>query len=328
MMSDFTATAVAHPNIAFIKYWGNQDKNLRIPLNSSLSMNLAGLETRTTVRFDPQLDKDNLTINGKPANKVSLERVTAFLDHLRQLAGKSQFAQVRSTNNYPAGAGIASSAAAFAALALAGSSALGLELSERQLSALARRGSGSAARSIPGGFVEWHAGSHDEDSYAETIAPIDQWDLIDCIAIVQMQHKAVGSTRGHSLAASSPLQAARVADAPRRLEICRTALLNRDFTAFAEIVELDSNLMHAVMMTSRPPLLYWAPESLAIMKTVSAWRRKNIEACYTLDAGPNAHVICTTSHAVKVKALLEEMPGVQAVLSAPPGGPAKIVSQI
>jgi diphosphomevalonate decarboxylase len=320
-------TAVAHPNIAFIKYWGNLDDRLRLPLNSSISMILATLETRTTVHFDPRLEQDSLTINGEPASGDALIRTAAFLDHLRALAGKPLYARIESESNFPAGAGIASSAAAFAALALAGSRALSLQLSERQLTVLARRGSGSAARSIPGGFVEWHAAERDEESYAETIAPPEHWNLIDCIALVRSEHKEVGSTLGHALAGSSPLQAARVADAPRRLDLCRSALLHRDFAALAELVELDSNLMHAVMMTSKPPLYYWAPESLAIMQAVSAWRRENIEACYTLDAGPNVHVICTEKYAGLVKTRLEGMPGVQAVLSAPPGGPARVVSE-
>ncbi len=324
-MPEFIATAIAHPNIAFIKYWGNLDDRLRLPQNSSLSMNLAGLETRTTVQFDPGLERDSLTINAQPASGDALQRASVFLDHLRQLAGKPLYARIESISNFPSGAGIASSAAAYAALALAGSRALGLELSERQVTILARRGSGSAARSIPGGYVEWHAATRDEDCFAESIAPPEHWELTDCIAVIQTEHKPVGSTQGHALATSSPLQAARVADAPRRLEVCRSALLNRDFAALAEIVELDSNLMHAVMMTSQPSLFYWAPQSLAIMKAVASWRRENIQACYSLDAGPNVHVICTAGYARQVRERLEAMPGVLSVLSAPPGGPARIV---
>ena len=182
--------------------------------------------------------------------------------------GFSRFAAVESKNNFPIGAGIASSASAFAALSLAASTAAGLMLSERELSRLARSGSGSACRSIPGGFVEWQAGSRDEDSYAFTIAPPEHWELVDCIVIVSQAHKAVGSTAGHALALTSPIQPARVADAPRRLEICRQAILERDFQAFAEIIELDSNLMHAIMITSTPPLLYWQPATLAVMRLV------------------------------------------------------------
>ena len=166
---------------------------------------------------------------------------------------------VVSQNNFPTGAGIASSAAAFAALSLASSRALGLELAEKDLSRLARLGSGSACRSVPAGFVEWNAGTGDGNSYAFSVAPPQHWDLVDCITVVASGHKSVGSTEGHALAGSSPLQAARVADAPRRLDLARRALLERDFPALAEIVEQDSSMMHAVMMTSSPPLYYWEP---------------------------------------------------------------------
>jgi diphosphomevalonate decarboxylase len=150
--SNRTATAIANPNIAFIKYWGNRDEDLRLPVNGSISMNLDGLFARTTVRFDRQLEQDQFTFNNVPTTGPALERVTRFLNIVREMAGESVCAQVSSENNFPTGAGIASSAAAFAALALAGSRAIGLELSEPELSRLARRGSGSASRSIPAGL--------------------------------------------------------------------------------------------------------------------------------------------------------------------------------
>jgi diphosphomevalonate decarboxylase len=252
--------------------------------------------------------------------------VCRFLDLVRQLAGMDLRAQVVSENNFPSGAGIASSAAAFAALALAASKAAGLDLSEAELSRLARRGSGSASRSVPGGFVEWQAGETDEDSYSFSIAPCGHWDLADSVAIVSTGHKQTGSTEGHALAGTSPLQAARVADAPRRLDICRRAILERDFESFANIVELDSDMMHAVMMTSAPGLFYWQPASVAIMSAVREWRKSGMPVCYTVDAGPNIHVICPREQAGDVERRLRELPGVQDVLVAGAGGPARIVS--
>src|SRR5512147_172121 len=233
-----TATAQASPNIAFIKYWGNRDNTLRIPMNSSISMNLDGLTTRTTVSFQPSLAFDELIINGHEVTGAGLDRVSYILDIVRDMAKIPDHAEIMTENNFPAGAGIASSASAFAALALAGSKAAGLSLSEPELSRLARRGSGSASRSIPGGFVEWQAGTDDDDSFAFSIAGPGHWDLVDCVAIVSASHKKTGSTEGHSIAPTSPLQAARVADAPRRLDLCRKAILNCDFDSFASIVEL------------------------------------------------------------------------------------------
>src|SRR5512133_2257650 len=321
-----TATAQAFANIAFIKYWGNRDNALRIPMNGSISMNLDGLFTRTTVSFQPSLSFDELIINGHEIAGAGRERVSYILDIVRGMAKIHESAEVMTENNFPSGAGIASSASAFAALALAGSKAAGLNLSEQELSRLARRGSGSAARSIPSGFVEWQAGETDEDSFAFSIAEPKQWNIVDCIAIVSASHKKTGSTEGHSIAPTSPLQSARVADAPRRLDLCRSAILNRDFDAFASIVELDSDIMHAVMMTSTPALHYWKPASLEVMNNVRAWRAEGIPACYTVDAGPNVHVICPEAEGHVIENRLREIPGVEKVLVARAGGPAILVN--
>jgi diphosphomevalonate decarboxylase len=320
-----TATAQANPNIAFIKYWGNRDNVLRIPMNGSISMNLDGLYTRTTVSFQPSLPYDELIINGHEVAGPGRERVSYILDLIRDMANTRNRAEIMTENNFPSGAGIASSASAFAALALAGSTAAGLNLSEKDLSRLARRGSGSAARSIPAGFVEWHAGESEEDCFAFSIAAADHWKLVDCVAIVSTAHKKTGSTEGHSIAPTSPLQAARVADAPRRLEICRKAILDCDFDSFASIVELDSDMMHSVMMTSTPALHYWKPASIDVMNQVRAMRVEGIPACYTVDAGPNVHVICPETEAHVVEKRLREIPGVENVLVARAGGPAKLV---
>ncbi len=291
-------------------------------------MNLDGLFTRTTISFQPSLPFDELIINGHEVAGPALERVSSVLDLVRSLAHIDDNAELVSENNFPIGAGIASSASAFAALALAASTAAGLNLGERELSRLARRGSGSAARSIPGGFVEWQAGTCDEDSFAFSIAPADHWALTDCIAIVSSSHKKTGSTEGHAVAGTSPLQAARLADAPRRLDICRKAILDRDFEAFASIVELDSDMMHAVMMTSTPSLHYWTPASLVVMNAVRQWRADGLPACYTMDAGANVHVLCPESISQEVTGRLRKIEGVIDVLIARVGGLAKIVEAV
>ncbi len=320
-----TATAQAHPNIAFIKYWGNRDSGLRIPLNGSISMNLDGLTTRTTVSFQPSLPFDELIINGHEVTGAGLERVSHILDLIRGMANIKDRAEVMTENNFPSSAGIASSASAFAALALAGSKAAGLDLGEPELSRLARRGSGSAARSIPSGFVEWQAGSTDEDSFAISIAPPNHWGLVDLIAVVSAAHKKTGSTEGHAVAPTSPLQTARVEDAPRRLDLCRKAILDKEFNSFASIVELDSDMMHAVMMTSTPALHYWKPASLSVMEAVRAWRMDGLPVCYTVDAGANVHVITLETEAHLVETRLRDIYGVEKILVARAGGAARIV---
>ncbi len=319
------ASAVSHPNIALIKYWGNQDATLRLPANSSISMTLGGLETRTKVEFRPELRQDEFRLNGEKASNQALLRVSRHMDLIRKLAGIDSRAHVSSHNSYPHAAGVASSAAAFAALTRAGCAAAGIELSDRELSTLARRGSGSAARSIFGGFVEWHAAADDAASFAEPIAPPDHWPLVDLIAVVSQEEKSVGSTEGHALAQTSPLQEARVGDAERRLEICRQAILKRDFDQLAEVAEQDSNAMHAVMLTSVPPLYYWQPHTLAIMTAIGHWRSRGLGVFYTVDAGPNVHCICRPEHEAQARDHLEGLAGVKMVLRAEAGEGARLV---
>jgi diphosphomevalonate decarboxylase len=320
-----SATAIAHPNIALIKYWGNYDEELRLPSNGSISLTLGTLETQTTVTFRDELRSDQATINGRSASDASLTRISAHLDRIRLRAGIEDWAQVDSQNNFPTGVGIASSASAFAALTLAATTAAGLTLDPESLSRIARTGSGSACRSIYGGYVEWFPGQSDQESIARPLADPDHWQLFDIIAVVNREHKEVGSSAGHARAETSPLQAARVKDTPRRLGICRDAIRAQDFASLAAIVELDSNLMHAVMLTSKPALVYWSPGTIEVMHAVRNWRNQGLEVCYTIDAGPNVHCICTPNTVEKVVMGLSQITSVQEIIKALPGGPAVIV---
>ncbi len=321
-----TATAVASPNIALIKYWGNLDPELRLPSNGSISMTLGGLQTRTRVTFSVDLPSDQLTIQGKASTTQATARVSEHLDRIRALAHTTDRATVDSESNFPSDAGIASSAAAFAALTLAATAACGLSLDPPALSRLARRASGSACRSIYAGYVEWPLTDRDEDSVARPLAPPDHWPLTDLIAVVDLGSKVLGSTDGHALATTSPLQAARVADSARRLTICRQAILQRDFPALAKIVELDSLMMHAVMMTSTPSLLYWLPSTVDVLRQVSDWRRSGLSVCTTIDAGPNVHCLCTSDDAPEIESRLLREPGVKTVLRAYPGPGAALIT--
>ncbi len=320
-------TAIAHPNIAFIKYWGNRDDALRLPLNGSISMNLSGMESRTSVWFDESLDQDTFELNGEPDYGIGLKRVGSFLDHVRTLAGITSHARVTSANNFPTGAGIASSASAFAALALAASKAAGLDLSQKELSRLARLGSGSASRSVPDGFVEWLPGQDDASSYAVSIAPKDHWDLVDAVAVISQGHKPVGSSAGHQLAHTSPLNAQRVLEAPEQLTECREALLRRDFARFADVVEYDSNYMHAVMRTSNPPLVYWGPATEVLLWQVRHWRKQGHAVCATVDAGPNVHVLALSGELDWLRQALMDVPGVLKVLVGEPAEGARLVTR-
>ncbi len=327
-MPTVKAKATASPNIAFIKYWGNRDHQLRIPSNASLSMTLSGVETETRVELLDSGTEDVFVLNGDLKTGQEWARVSNFLSLFRELTGRDEGVKVESVNDFPAGAGIASSASAFSALALAASAAFSLELTPPELSMLARRGSGSAARSIFGGFVEMKTGESDTEAYASPLLPGDHWELEDWVTVVDRGHKATGSSEGHPLAETSPIQSARVKDTDRRLQICKQALTDRDFNTFAQIVEQDSNLMHAVMLTSTPSLFYLQPASLMIMRNVMQWRREGIDACYTVDAGPNVHVICTSAHSGVVERRLREIDGVLDLIHATPGEGARLIDQV
>ncbi len=320
-----SAAAIACSNIAFIKYWGNSDHRLRLAANASLSMNLAALTVQAAVEFIPTLAEDQLSINSAAPSPAAAQRVFEHLDLVRSRARISTRAKIATTSNFPAGAGIASSAAAFAALSVAGAAAAGLTLSQAELSALARRGSGSASRSVPGGFCQWLADGNQRE-FATSIAPADHWDLCDVVAVVSVEHKRVGSTGGHELADSSDLQAARVAGAAERFAACKQALLNKDLSALGPIIEEDAILMHSVMMTCRPPIFYWLPATLEILHAVPRWRAGGLPVYFTIDAGPNVHLICESRNASQVEAAARALPGVQKTFRSGVGGPTRLVN--
>ena len=241
------------------------------------------------------------------------------LDRVRALAGITTRARVVSRNSFPMGTGIASSASAFAALTVAACAAAGLDPDERTLTILARLGSGSACRSIPAGFVEWHTADTSADSVAEQIAPPDHWDLRDLIAIVQTAHKETESSKGHQLVQASPFAGARLEAAERALPIIRQAILARDFEALGEETEQEAIRMHAVAMTSQPSVLYWSPATVEILHAVRAWRASGLPAYCTIDAGANVHVLCQGADAARIEGDLRALPGIQDVIANRPG---------
>lgn len=312
------ATAVAHPNIAFIKYWGQTDPALNLPANPSLSMNLGFLTTVTTVEFCADLAVDAVVIDNEPATARALARVVEHLDRVRALAAVEHRARVVSRNGFPAGTGLASSAAAFAALSLAATRALDLELEEAALSRLARMASGSACRSVPGGYSLWEGDGH-EQSFARQVAPPAHWDLRDVVALVSYEHKAVSSYDGHGSAPGSPFYAARLAAIPALLGAVRRGIAERSLETMGPAVEADALAMHAVMMTSRPGLLYWEPATVRVLHAVRAWRDEGLRVFFTMDAGPNVHCLCEAPHAPEVERRLRNLDGVLDVLSSSPG---------
>jgi diphosphomevalonate decarboxylase len=320
----------AAPNIALVKYWGVRDEALGLPYNGSLSVTLDRLRTRTFVRFDPALPSDQFVLNGAPQSGNPLRSVSEFLENVRVIARIETPAFVRSENNFQTASGLASSASGFAALAGAASRAAGLRLTPPALSRLARLGSGSACRSLFGGFVEWRAGTRPDgqDCFARPLHPPSHWPaLVDLVAIIadaptKPVRSAVAMQR---TVATSPEYAGRLRDVPRRIRAMKRAIAARDAaTLFGQVIaECDS--FRLVCETTDPPLDYLVPASRAVLAEI---RRVNAEAGsaiagYTHDAGAHVHVFTTRRHANTVRRRIRAIPGVEKVLDLSPGPGAR-----
>lgn len=289
-----TATAVAHPNIALVKYWGKADAQLALPATGSVSMGLDVFPTTTTVTLDGGSGagaeaRDAFTLNGHVVEDGALVRVQQFLDLVRELAGSDARASVVSENTVPTGAGLASSASGFAALATAASAAYGLDLSARDLSRLARRGSGSATRSIPGGVAVWHAGD-DQGSFAE---PIPAPPMAMVVVTIDAGPKPIGSREAmRRTIATSPFYPAWVTSTTETVGDMLDACAAGDFTRIGEITESNALRMHATIEGAFPPIRYLNARSVAAFDAVGELRAAGLEAYATADAGPNVVVLC------------------------------------
>lgn len=322
------AAARAHSNIALIKYWGKRDPTLNLPAVGSISVTLAKLQTISQVQFREDLIRDKVVINGREAETAEAERVSKFLDLVRVKAGLRFFAEVSSRNNFPTGAGLASSASAFASLALASSHAAGLKLNCSQLSILARQGSGSAARSIFGGFVEMRVGRKKDgsDCYAVQLQDENYWDLQMLIAITSEKKKDVGSTPGmeHS-AKTSPYYKEWIRTNRHDLKEMRQAIAEKDFTKLGELSEVSCLKMHSVALSSMPGIIYWNAATLECIQHIKELRHRGCEVYFTIDAGPQVKAICLSPDIEKVKTTLENTPGVMRVISSKLGSNATIL---
>ncbi|VVB98743.1 Diphosphomevalonate decarboxylase [uncultured archaeon] len=325
------ATATANANIALAKYWGQRDIALTLPANSSISMTLDGLSTKTTVEFSGGLKQDSLKIDGHAASREEIARTSGFLDIVRKMHGTQIFARVESENNFPKSAGLASSASGFAALALAATRALGMELDAIELSKLARRGSGSASRSVFGGFVEWKKGSREDgsDCYATPIAPKEHWpELKMIVAVLTKKEKAVSSEKGMQLTMStSPLYNAWLGSADSDLEAAREAILEKDFNGLGKTAEMNCLKMHSTMLTTEPHLIYWEPETIGLMKGIMGLREDGVECYFTIDAGPQVKVLCLEKDAKRIVKYLSFLPGVKETRVCGTGEGARIAKQ-
>lgn len=323
-MSKTTVSAPA--NIAFIKYWGARDLEQALPMNPSISMTLEECVTQCTVEtLDGE--RDEVWISepdggfGTPEPEF-VRRVVKQLDNIREWAGRKEHFRVATRNTFPSAAGLASSASGFAALTLATAGVLGKSDSPmEELSRLARRsGSGSAARSVLGGYVEWpssdskRGATEEARSHAVQLAPAIHWELRDVIAVVEIGPKIVSSREGHQRAITSPYYTKRQELLPKRLEQVRHAIEEADLDLLGPLIEEEAIDLHLVAMSSKPPIFYWSPGTVAVLRAVRELRQEGLSAWATLDAGANVHVICDPDSEDEIAERLEDLPAVGFVI--------------
>ncbi|HEM2797957.1 TPA: diphosphomevalonate decarboxylase [Streptococcus suis] len=327
-MTKQTGIARAHTNIALIKYWGKRDKELFLPMNSSLSLTLDAFYTDTKVVFDPELTADEFYLNGILQKEKEILKISRFLDLFCEYIGERAFARVESLNFVPTAAGLASSASAFAALALATATALELDLSPATLSTLARRGSGSSTRSLFGGFVEWDMGTGSEDSMAHPIDDAD-WDIGMVVLAVNTGPKKIASREGmdHTVATSS-FYTAWVETAKQDLVDIKAAIASRDFEKLGQITEHNGMKMHATTLSANPPFTYWSADSLVAQEAVRQVREATgLSAYMTMDAGPNVKVLCRASQMDELVAELAKVFPREKIITSKPGPATYVLSE-
>lgn len=327
------ATARAHANIALVKYWGKRDRALNLPAAGSLSLTLDALTTTATVE-PTEGPADQLRLDSHPVTGPALARFSAWADLVRERAGAPTLRfKVDSANDFPTASGLASSASGYAALALAVSRAAGLSLAPDELSVLARRGSGSAARSVFGGLVMMRAGGRADgaDAYAEPLVPADELDRDFPLAMVVA---VVGGGRVKSLssraamehcAETSPLYGGWLGSVPGDLAAARAAIERRDLYQLGDVTERSALTMHAAALAARPSIAYFRPATIALMDAVRELRQGGVPAFFTMDAGPHVKVLTTAGEAETVAARLRPLSDVSRVIVSRPGGGAELV---
>ncbi|MCM0582078.1 diphosphomevalonate decarboxylase [Weissella diestrammenae] len=322
-----TYTAKAHTNIALLKYWGKADSQLIIPTTTSISLTLDEFYTETAVNFDASLTSDDIYINDDQITGAAGQKVVTFLNLVRQQANITDFAVVRSNNHVPTAAGLASSASAFAALAGAASAAAGISTDLTDLSRLARRGSGSASRSIFGGFVQWQRGNDDQSSVAEPIQQIIDWPIQLITVVISDQPKKINSRSGMQNAMQfSPDYPAWVKRTNAMVQPMQQAIQNHDLEMLGHMAERNALEMHAQNMMANPAFNYLTDRSWTIINTVQKLRREGILAFSTMDAGPNVKIISDPKDTETIiHALRSSVPDIQYQIATP--GPGITIQQ-
>lgn len=316
------ATARANTNIAIIKYWGKRDENLFLPMNSSLSITLDKFYTITTVEFKEELKEDILIWNNSKGSSTEQKKISCFLDIIRKYTGVKLYAHVTTENHVPTAAGFASSASGYAALAAAATKAIGINVTMEELSMIARQGSGSACRSVFGGFVEWDKGylADGSDSVAKQLMDEKAWRISILSVVITSSTKKISSREGMKRTVeTSPYYQSWLDTVENDLELAKEAIKNRDFITLGQVMEENALKMHATMLASKPAIIYWEAGTMEVIHSVLMLRQGGIPAYFTIDAGPNVKVLCLSDHEEQVKETLLELSSVREVIACYPG---------
>ena len=327
------ASAKANANIALVKYWGKRDERLILPHNSSISMTVNSLYSYTTVEFAEKYHKDIFVLDDRELKDSSSgkKRIVSFLDIARDMTDIRLKAKVVSRNNFPTSSGLASSASGFAALATAVNEALRLNLDRKNLSILARQGSGSATRSVFGGFVEWKKGTREDglDSFAVKIAGPEYWkEFRMVICITTTAEKSLSSREAmRTTVKTSSFYKSWLGSVSKDLIRVRNGIKQKNFELVAKTAEKNCLKMHAVIMTSWPPLVYWNNHIAGIIKSLVKWRKQGLNCYFTIDAGPQVKIICLEKDVSKIMKRCEEIEGIKNIIVARPGQGARITGK-
>ncbi|CCI82564.1 diphosphomevalonate decarboxylase [Lactobacillus hominis] len=312
------AKARAHTNIALVKYWGKADKALKLPLMSSISMTLDAFYTDTEFNHSQDLEQDAFYLNEIKQTRQQSQRVFNYINELRKKFNldQNEHFEIRSYNHVPTSAGLASSASAFAALAASFAKSYDLNLDKTALSRLARLGSGSATRSIFGGFVEWQKGTNDETSFAKAIDENPDWDLHMLAVEVNTGQKKISSSIGMQWAQKSPFYQTWLNENQSEINALKKAIAKHDFTNLGEISEQSANEMHAVNLSANPGFTYFEPDTLELINLVHTLRQQGIECYYTIDAGPNVKILCTLRNSKEIISAIHNLLGNVKIVNA------------
>lgn len=317
------ATAEASPNIAIIKYWGKRDEKLILPMNESISVTLdEQLKTKSTVMFSEKFKEDEVYLGygikrlkhneeiKRLKTREDLEKIIPQLEVIRELAKTDLKAKVVSISFAPVAGGLAGSAAGLCATALAATHALGLKLSKRELSIICRRGSGSACRSVYGGFVEWQKGAKKDgsDSFAVQLKDEKFWpEFRIVIGIIEEKEKKIKSRAGmKQTVLTSSLYKKRLKDLPRLIEETKRAIFKKDHQKLFEIAMRESDSLHSVMLDTWPPIIYLNDTSKKVIDSILDYNKISIKAGYTFDAGSNPIVFTLKRYENDIEKILRQ----------------------